>query len=311
MPVLASFSVDTTCGCCPGQPYLIVYDCESLTGTAVICGFSGFSSDSAPYDGGDPWAWEGQLRKWGSVSLSGELSSTSYVNTSCSGDAICYDPGPPGFADQQVVWTGSATLDCAGPRSDTPVNVTTTINTDCDTSNSTPSAYTITQNIPESSGFYSPTATLTARTWPGPGCILDTRPFVGRGSFNIQGSATETLGNEQFLYDALAALLAGGSEDVVAGDSCCAKTTSATLTLPQDQGSITIAGTGVRRPVFVGGCDVGTFINLIVTFFRVVDGVTEYLERTVAASCMALNYIHIPQPEPESPDWCWLSIVIA
>lgn len=301
MPVI-TLTIPSCSGCCD-EPFLVVGDCESLSGTANLCGFSGFSSDAAPYDGGDPWAWEGQLRKWGTVSLSGELSSTSYVNTSCSGDAICYDPGPPGFADQQVVWDGSATLDCVG-RTDTSVNVTTTINTDCDTSNSTPSAYTITQNIPESSGFYTPTATLTARTWPGPGCIIETRPFAGRGSFDIQGSATETLGDEQYLYDALLALLEGGSEDVIEGDSCCASTDSATLTSPQDQGPITITGEAVRVPLTVFGCDpMGPDFVVYVTLEQ--DG-TEYVV-DVTVQCAVTTYYNLPQPMPGDEPICFVS----
>lgn len=276
MAILARFTVETACGCCEGDPpYLVVGDCESLTGTATLCGFSGYSADDNPYDPLDPWAWEGQLRKWKSRALSGGFETTYYSGPGC--DTLC-------VSGLKIDYAGAAEVTC---EASTPVPV--------DVYGTCVFGYIQTEYHYESllstdDGVIEKTLTQKTITYSGtcydPGTSITT------------GGTTDTLEEEQYWYDALAA------GDGVEGDSCCASTEEADETEPESTTSISATLTAVRRPVYVGGCTAPATVTLRVTF----SNGTEFLIRDYVGLCGATNFIQFPQPGPGKPSWCWQSI---
>lgn len=305
MAILSRFTIPHACGCCPGDgPYLVVGECQSLTGTATLCGFSGFNSDSAPYDGGDPWAWEGQLRKWQQRRMDGEISTANYWGADCATDPVCsYLPvGSPGFTNTHVKWEGAATRTCAG-------TTLYTVTVDYAESACAPASYSvdvyqISTAIPEDAGLYTKATTLTERSWTSPGCVATPTHPAGRGSVFIDGIASETLQAEQFLYDALATLAEGGSEDVVAGGSCCASLSSAALTTPESFGGISLSGTAVRVPLTIFGCS--TIGAEMTAYVQLLQGEDEYIVETVLL-CLVPGFFHVPLPPPGDTPVCFVA----
>lgn len=64
---------------CPGVGVQLTWECVSYSGTANLCGISGYSSDAAPYDAGSPATWEGQYRKWRKRDLAGSIQISNNV----------------------------------------------------------------------------------------------------------------------------------------------------------------------------------------------------------------------------------------
>lgn len=304
MAVLARIQVENTCGCC-GEVFLILGDCQSRTGTATLCGISGYSSDEAPYDAGDPWAWEGQMRKWRARKLDGEWTKFLFFSENCEN---CAD-------GEKEVYSGTVEVGCDGIEAFGHRDHSFTEAESCGFADAT--GGDVLQTSPRYAagagacyniaGWLGQTErTLTSLVTTGCGsCVNGAFGTVGnpRASNFTDGQVSETLDDEQYWYDALGA----GAE---AGEECCASTSSANAISPESVEAISATLTAVRRPVLVGGCEPLSLVTLTVTFVRIVDDEPDYMERVYAVQCGVPTNLQFPQPGPGDPAWCWHAIRI-
>lgn len=299
---VGGFHVDVTCGCCPGQgPWLRVGDCRSLTGTASLCGFSGY--DDGTYDAGNPTAWAGQYRKWKTKTLAGNLDAN--INTqapghpdyrSCGGDPTC-DGGASAAAYFQAGFSGFINLTCAGEDNDALKTSQTTTVFGGDPCHAFDPTVASTNSVRDVGGFsYTESATLTVLTLTGIGCDS------GVSGFSYNGTATETLSVEHHFYDALAAALAGGG-DVVEGDMCCTWLTEADLTTPESTASISLTGTAVIVPITVFGCDPPTAIYSV--YVTLSQGSSTF-EVEIGLQCMVPTDVYLPIAGPDQDPICFV-----
>lgn len=305
--VSLDFSSDANCEpCCAVGPSVVV-TCESRTGTAELCGLSGYSADDAPYAAGDPEAWEGQYRKWRRRALDGTITVRTEKCAACWGgvttdefvqtlensgtcEVTCegvlslgaWESKQWGFGSE---CGGGAPLVFTGTTSDAlPGSFVTLVAPDC----ATP--------LPgESAGAAKVfvTKTLTVRTLTGCGCYVNSAGSEREAT----GSATGTLADEQTLYAALAA------DEAEPGAECCAETSAADLTTPESTTPITMSGTAVRLTITVRGAPSTAYL-VTLSFANettdeppvVGDITTEEIEVTTDEEGDAVLEYDIPQP---------------
>lgn len=259
--VLASVIIDACAGCCGTLG--LSWHCESLTGTASLCGISAYSADATPYDAGDPDAWEGQFRKWLNRDLAGLLQWRSGECSSCP-DGLTGDGG----GDYTFSGTFSVTCDATLYGTVDGINYT---NAGCvDTTPFTlaiGSLFTAAFNVvplacpADGVGGYSTPIkdehTLLTRTVTACGCY--TSDFLIY--FETLGEATETLREEVYFFEAL--LAAGG--DVTEGTSCCTELSEADRTTPESISPMTMIGTAVKVPISILNGVEGSTYSVTVT----------------------------------------------
>ena len=282
--------------CCEFTPSVSIA-CESRTGTADLCGWSGY--DDGSYDAGDPEAWAGQCRKWRSKTLSGGSTRIVYSAFDCGGscDGV-----------ERYEYSGTITLDCdssptptglrewyAGGASSCPDGDYQTTNT----------VYGI-QLFYGCQDAFTLHSTLTIKTsTPCSGCLgIDSQ---------TRYDAKETLSDEQTLY---AALLADDPE-TEPGAECCAETTDADLTYPEDESPISITGTAVRLTATIVGEPSTAYVVTITFTNETTDtppvpgaNTSVEIEVTTDSSGDAAFTYDIPQPAPGFRR-CYLSATIA
>lgn len=264
--VLGRFTVDLACGCC-GETGL-VWGCESLTGTAELCGISAYSADLTPYNPLDPDTWEGQFRKWLNRDLDGLLKWRSGDCSSCP-DGLTGDGG----GDYNFSGTFSVTCD------DTAYGILNGINyTEENCAVAGPfsfaidSLYTAAFNVVPLAcpvdgvgGYSTPVKdehTLLSRTVTACGCYTSDFSIY----FETLGLATEELREEVYLYNALEA-----AGDAVAGTSCCTELTESDRTEPESIAPMTMTGTAVKVSITVTGGDPDTDYVVNVTMEQAND----------------------------------------
>lgn len=288
MPVVARITIPHACGCCPGDgPWLVVGECESRTGTAVLCGHSGFAFG---YDPDEPWAWPGQMRKWRDRTLSG--SNGLYRINSDTAEWI---------RTRRDFYQGTGTIEacvgeeCAGP---------------C-TSTDDYTWSSVTYNTPDPEIAYED---VTPGVFDGgpdlPGVFAD-QAYVATSLTELAMTAGTPGGGDTYYSDIKITLTVEATwwdaletaEDLVEGDSCCAETEEADETTPESTSPITATLTAVRVPLFVNGCDeIGTPVTVYV---KLQQGDDEFVVETIAF-CGVQSYYILPQPpppDPEDPDW--------
>lgn len=242
------------CGGCCGELGL-TWICESLTGTASLCGISAYSADASPYDPFNPDSWEGQYRKWSERTLSGSLDRREGACATCPGDS--------GASGALYEYSGTYEVTCIA---ETPASVTRTLSAFGGPSEpcaaGAPSVYNVTEL---DLFFFTPVSTcpadLDAVLAPvSQAYTLLTRTVSGCGCHTPNGTSyTETLGtaieelpvlSEVYFYDALEA--EGGA---IEGESCCTELEEADQTSPQSIMPMSMTGTGVKVTITVLGGD--------------------------------------------------------
>lgn len=291
------------CCTCP-QPEALFYprvsvECESRTGTASICGYSGY--DDGSYDSSNPADWEGQRRKWKSRTISGKIVVGTCTTVPCA-------------TEYTNTFTGTASRDCSGvmawanqltERHDT-FNTCAVIdywNTDIE---SLRGAGWWIYSVPCGTFVNYIAGVFSLTEWNGEWCATECYEEVPNGpdgaSKNGYGTAAESLSDEQTLYSALEA----ADPEAEPGTSCCAETTSATLTTPESIDSISMTGTAVRLKITVEGLP-ETSYPLRLRFSHTnladpgeeIDDTLEELEVTTDEAGIAEVEYDIPQPAPD------------
>lgn len=283
-------------------PPFVTWSCQSLTGTATLCGFSGYSSDAAPYDAGDPEAWEGQYRKWQTRVRAGSITKRDTADYA--------DPGTPDYSYTETgTWSETVTItydaeaeECV--EDSTGCTATETTQTDPDppvtfsvTCDGLLTYYTSVAILGELLEFYATLTESQIRTTDYVDTI--TTPDGDVASVWFTGAISQTLSDERYLYDALAEVMESDSEAVEVGDDCCASLESASLTSPGSTSPITLTGTASRVTITVFG-DVGLDYNVVIELTRGAS-VTEVL---VAATSPVPTTFNVPLPAPGTDPYC-------
>jgi hypothetical protein len=291
---VGGFTVDYTCGCCGEGAWLLVGDCQSLTGTATLCGHSGF--DDGTYDPDAPEAWAGQYRKWRDLTRSG--SNGFYSVDSGTSDWV---------STRRVFYGGTISIAlCEGE--------------ECESTCTTTGSYLI-GDITYSAGAGDPEIAYEDVT--NPGFVTDSNPVPGTfgdqtyvvasltnytisegtpsGGTTPSSDVSVFLTEEVYFYDALADLLAGGG-DVEEGEECCTTLTEADLTSPNSTAPITMTGTAVRVPITIMGCTpVGVEMSVYITLSQ---GESTY-EVEIGLKCMVPAMVYIPLAGPGQDPICF------
>lgn len=254
----------------------------------------------------DPEAWEGQYRKWQYRDLAGTLTELSYTAADCGGDLICFFPnsgGSPAVFSQSREWSGTYGLTCDA---ETFGQVVTTSYSGSGSGGSGVAPCTLTVGSPgtasnaRDSAYTTLTKTLTTHQTVGIGCFNTTNPFDQRASGNTSGTLTESLREEVYLYDALAAILESDPEaDVEVGESCCASLSDASLTYPEVTDPVYITGTAARARIIVFGIPLAEYL-VTVTLTRGEDETTVL----IAAQGMVPTYYYAPLAAPGTDPYC-------
>jgi hypothetical protein len=254
MPVAQSIIGQCSDCCNCNAPTVAFYpsvsvSCRSLTGTVTICGISGY--DDGSYDSGDPGAWEGQGKKWKKRTLDGSVTQTGFGGFDCEGSCT---------GRETRSYSGEMDFTCDGFTQGSEVvelwfsgcegvpdsSITNAVN-----------QITRSASLGEicSDGDQFLTAyTLTTVQTIGCGC---SNSFID--SVIYSGESTETLSDEQNIYDLMEELYNEEESEIVEGTSCCAETTNASLTLPQSILPITLTGTSVALDLVVTGAPSTTY----------------------------------------------------
>lgn len=224
--------------------------CSSITGSASLCGISGYSSDEVPYDPLAPEDWEGQYRKWRSRELDGEMTVFQYHAENCENCASgqrrvysgAFEPGCGGI--ETWIWAQrETTLTVEGCGWGTPT-------TDPDTQVEFRAPAGSDPCVHNSAGWlFATERTLTSLISTGCGsCVNGTFGTVGnpRASNSTAGQVSETLDDEQTPY---AALLSGGGTP---GTSCISSIEFAAFTEPESTSPIPFEGTAVLATFTIG-----------------------------------------------------------
>lgn len=236
----------------------ITVSCASRSGTATLYGFSGY--DTGSYNPSDPWAWEGQMQKWSDREI--------------QGDYYAADLGGVCDWNWNYVFSGTATLVEAGftqygkfnsHRQDAPVCVVSQVVVDQDITIHEDDAALIAYGTcsPDVGHQVGPTVESLTR-----------RVFEGCASWDWWGSGHEQLSGPQSLYDAL-----GGAADDPIG-SCCAYTSSATVTEPLSITPIEIVGRASRLTILVEGLPATTYSFRLRLSHQNLDNPSEEIEDT-------------------------------
>lgn len=300
-------TIDACAGCCD-EPLLVVGDCESLTGTATLCGFSAYSADASPYDPLAPDDWEGQYRKWRDRTLAGSLYH--YVGACLPPECTAGDNSGTTFSHD---YSGTAQIECDSTTQATDDRTQTDASgVNCNTQPpfnqsvleiNQDGGYTIaTGSCPATGPSFYETHTLLLRTVTGCGCQSD--GFAGKHF--TDGTATETLSEERYLYDALSEKLAseGPSSGVTEGSECCTDLTAADQTTPESLVAIEMTGTAVRIPLMVTNCPtVGQVFTVYVTLSQ---GGEEFVV-DIGVECDVQGYFYVPLPAPDEEPICFVS----
>ena len=203
----------------------------SRTGTSELFGRSGYSSDLAPYDAGNPSAWEGQGRKWRTVTQTGLLTKTVYFGTGVA----CQKPV---YSESNGTWTGSAT-ESSGTFDYSTLTATGTWTGGL--SNRLLDQYDIHDIL------FNNNYTLIEFAVAGKGAcdILD----VPTDSYqSASGIASESLTDAASYYDSLASAI-----DLVTGTTKVASSVSISSTTPESDDPIDFEVTAVRISVLIDG----------------------------------------------------------
>lgn len=319
MPIIVGTARIDDCGCCEGSPpYLVVGDCQSLTGTASICGFSGYSADAAPYDPLNPGDWEGQYRKWQQRALSGTITTTSGKCTSCYGGVNADE------FYQTATMSGTATLTCSGSTdglfeleqygvgggcgSGTPFTFSearSELDQGPFTTLVSPGCGSPLPGQPVDFAFVEQVQTLTTRVLTGCGCRVDLNGIEREAS----GSQNATLSDEHYFYDALAERLAneGESSGITSGQTCCASLETAPLTTPESRTSMSLTGTAVRVQFTIFNCSpMGAEYTVNVTLRQG----TEDFVLSIPVKCLIPFFFHVPLPAPGEDPICFVSAAL-
>lgn len=298
--------MDQCAGCC-GTPGM-TWSCNSLTGTAYLYGFSGYSSDAAPYDVGDPGEWEGQYRKWSTRTFSGQNTVIDYAETGCAGDCVSQGNG----TSEGGRFSGSAVIDETGAYSS--YGVQEFVNSPCSPTtwfvNSTTIGNIVSYKPNSSCADYVPIytiQTLIGRDNISCGCILNFfTEEPGTRSYN--GTLSVELSDERSFYKALELQDA----EAVAGESCCTELTEAPLTEPETSAPIQMSGTGVEVPISILNPDSGSDYSVTVHLSQAnpdPDPPTEWtVDLVIPGDAPDYNY-YPPLPSPGDFPICVVDVV--
>lgn len=319
--ILGVSTVDQCPGCC-GTPGMS-WECESITGTGVLYGISGYSADDLPYDPMDPEAWEGQYRKWAERGLSGSLLNNSHQCSDCPGYPASggSDPATAQHEFSGTYEVGSAGVVTYGQLIGTPVDGFT-----CDLG--TPGAPVNATGVGVGPGFSETTdcgvdlsplgaggavlieKTLITRVATGCGCGPSPDSYG-----NVSGVASEDLTEERYLYDAIFEQ----DPEAILGESCCTELTEANLTTPESIDPISLTGTAVRVVITISNTNPDTDYSVTVTTSQenpqpedpedppVPPTITTY--DIIIPGDAPVYYFHVPLPSPDDFPICVTEVV--
>lgn len=269
------------------QPDTINWECMSIEGSAVMCGFSGY--DDGSYNPASPGSWSGQFRKWTGRQISGDIYFCGFMpGFGCSiplesggfqysGTVILTCDGITQYAQRQGA--SSWGVGCVQPVYDGSVVNVTQINT-VDRGSST--------------AVTTVSKTLTSLTVTGNEECFTSQKYFGEN--------VESLVDEVNLYD----VMLSGNPEAPIGSECCATTESGTLAEPESQASITIVGRVVRLRIATSIDEPAINVNVmmeqdgdvIISPIQIVGGGAD-------------NFFDVPQPRPGEAPICVTDVVFA
>jgi hypothetical protein len=297
---LGRVTLEDCCDCGGGD--LLTWSCQSLTGTAILCGFSAW--DDGSYDAGNPELWEFQYRKWFALNRQG--ANGFLIERSSGIDTV-----------RKTRYTGSQTIS---------LSTTETGEQSCSSNNDCVIEEGFEQGAEPITAYEDLTTSYLSSDCGSPAPYGDQEVIFDGLSLSVTVGTPESgtgfnttyysdvyfdLTKEVYFYDSLEELLTTG-EGVEVGTECCNALSDANTLPPGSTSSHAFTGTAVRAAFtpFSAICDPLNPIDVEVTIVieRTVSGVTTTREIYTTGKCGQLNYYYLPMPLPGTPGWCLVDV---